>query len=115
MTFYEIDETLILDDPTMVLLDFSLPRDLKIHGKSIQKSTLKNYLQNSLPNQHPDRFFWKNCEIDAKSDPQMNPKIIKSHEKSKFGLGVGPEAPQDSPRIPKVLQKLSKVSPKGIQ
>ena len=42
-------------------------------------------------------------------------KIHENHKKSKFGLGVGPEAPQDSPGIPKVLQKLSKVSPKGTQ
>ena len=50
MTFYEIDETLILDDPTMVLLDFSLPRNLKIHGKSIIKSLLKKHIQKYVQN-----------------------------------------------------------------
>ena len=55
----EFGETLIFDDSIMVLLDYSVSRDPKIHEKSIQKSTLKKYLQKSLQNRRPDRFF---CE-----------------------------------------------------
>ena len=57
ITFYEIDETLILDDPTMVLLDFPLPRDLKIQGKSLIESLLKKHIPKSLQNRGRELFF----------------------------------------------------------
>ena len=75
MSFYEIDETLFFDDCIMVLLDFIVPRDLKIHGKSMKKSTLKKYIKKSLLNRRLERFFAKSCEIYTKSDPQMVSKI----------------------------------------
>ena len=59
ITFYKIGETLILDDPTMVLLDFPLPRNFKIHGKALIKSLLKKHIQNLVGNY----FLRKNSEF----------------------------------------------------
>ena len=63
ITFYKIDETLILDDPTMVLLDFPLPRNFKIHGKALITSLLKKHIQKSLQNLVGNYFLRKNSEF----------------------------------------------------
>ena len=69
----EFGETLIFYDSIMVLLDYSVSRAPKIHEKSMQKSSLKKYLQKSLQNRRLDRFFYIKLRNRCKKDLQMHP------------------------------------------